>query len=86
MTQQTATVPDLTIREAGLILGGISEYTMRQKVARGEFPNAYRAGNRIRIPAADVDDYRERNRLIEPARPRSTRSEGARRGARRRTA
>lgn len=90
MTQRTATVrePDLTLQEAAEALR-ISDYRMRAKVAAGEFPNAYRAGNRLRIPAADLADYRERNR-IKPAviETHSARSEAARRAAatRRRTA
>lgn len=41
----------------------VSMSTMRRLVAAGKFPNAFRVGRQIRIPRADLAEYR-RNHLL----------------------
>lgn len=56
--------PDMTIRAVAAALG-LHPETVRTMARSGDFPNAYKTGagkqsNHIRIPAADVEDYRKR--------------------------
>lgn len=37
-------------------------------LGRGEFPHAYFVGGTVRVPQADVDDYRERNLYVRKER------------------
>lgn len=34
-------------------------------LGRGEFPNAYFVGGSVRVPQADVDDYKTRNLYLK---------------------
>jgi excisionase family DNA binding protein len=60
-------VSDLSPQQAAEQLG-VSRSLVYRLVEQGEFPNAYQVSNRLRIPCADVDALRERNRV----RPRPT--------------
>jgi excisionase family DNA binding protein len=56
--------PDLTVREVAEAINMHPE-TVRQLARQGKFPNAYKTGSGsssspIRIPSADVEDYRKR--------------------------
>jgi hypothetical protein len=62
----------------------VSRSLVYRLVGKGEFPGAYQVSNRLRIPRADVDALRKRNRvrarqapIYEPhtsSRPRRARS------------
>jgi excisionase family DNA binding protein len=60
-------VSDLSPQQAAEKLG-VSRSLVYRLVEQGEFPNAYQVSNRLRIPCADVDALRKRNRV----RPRQT--------------
>jgi excisionase family DNA binding protein len=57
----------LTVKQAAEILGfGLA--TVYEMVATGDLP-AYRRGRAIRIDAAEIEAYKERNRVGPPAAP-----------------
>jgi excisionase family DNA binding protein len=53
---------DLSPKQAAENLG-VSRSLVYRLVEQGEFPNAYQVSNRLRIPCADVDAFRERKRV-----------------------
>ena len=55
-------VSDLTPKQTAEELG-VSRSLVYRLVEKGEFPSAYQVSNRLRIPRADVDALRERNRV-----------------------
>jgi excisionase family DNA binding protein len=64
MTTGTGRVPDMTVRQVAEALN-IHPETVRTMARSGDFPNAYKTGrgthsSHIRIPWADVEDYRKR--------------------------
>jgi excisionase family DNA binding protein len=65
---QAPGVADLSPQQAAERLG-VSRSLVYRLIDQGEFPNAYQVSNRLRIPRADVDALRRRNRVRARAAP-----------------
>ena len=54
------------VAEAAELLA-VCPRTLRRRIAAGEFPNAYREGRELRIPASDLRAYQESRPKISAA-------------------